>query len=323
MESVPKADLALQLLGGETIAKGNPKFDLMKDGDATSWSVRMTEKKKDDAKIARVFLEGSECKIHWTDDARDRSSLFRFCALQFTSGKNKHVTVLTAPKSVLPLILDVDAPVNRSRRLNRDFALPDASLLRMRILPLDNSMPKYEVEVADKGHAIRGRGRPPELTAGDTIAAKGRAVVILEKDRTPKVTCPIAFDIHGKDVSLEVQATTEISGETFQFNANMVQLRAARVNGFIMSSESPQGKNSRNPPTPQMIQAAKTASADFKALESLIGDLRRQVSIPFCIYVVAGAADDNTAPKVVIFQSAADDATVNAGQKKKKGGRGK
>ncbi len=323
VESAPNPDLALNLLGGETIAKGNPRFNVMKDGDAPSWSVRMTEKNKDDAKVARVFLEGSECKIQWTDDARDRSSLLRFCALQFASGKNKHVTVLTAPKSTPPLTLDIDAPVNRSRRLNRDFALPDASLLRMRILPLDNSMPKYEVKVADKGHAIHGRGRPSKLTAGDTIAAKGRAVVILEKDRTPIVTCPIAFDIRGKDVSLEVQATTEISGETFQFNSSMVQLRAARVNGFIMSSESPQAKNSRNPPTAQMIQAAKTASADFKALESLIGDLRRQISIPFSIYVVAGAADDNTAPKVVLFQSAADDATNAAGQRKKKGGRAK
>ena len=322
VESVPNPDVAIQLLGGATIAKGNPKFDVRKDGDAPSWSVRMSEKNKDDVKVARIYLEGGDCKLQWTDDARDRASLLRFCGLQFTSGKTNHVSLLTAPKAVPPLLLDLDAPVNHPRRLNRDFALPDASLLRMRILPLDNSMPKYEVKLADKGHAIHGRGKPPELTAGDTIAAKGRAVLILEKNQTPKVTCQIAFDTRGKDVSLDVQATSEISGEMFQFNSSVVQLRSARVNGFIMSSESPQGKNSRNPPTAQMIQAAKTASSDYKALESLIGDLRQQVAIPFCIYVVAGAADDNTAPKIVIFQSAADDAAA-AGQKKNKGGRGK
>ena len=249
VESVPNPDLAVQLLGGETIAKGNPKFEAIKDGDPLSWTVRMTEKNKDDVKIATVGLEAGECKIQWTADARDRASLMRFCGLQFTSGKNKHVTVLTAPKSVPPLILDLETQVNRPRRLNREFALPDASLLRMRILPLDNSMPKYDVKLADKGHPVHGRGKSPELTGGDTIAAKGRAVLILEKDRTPKVTCPIAFDIRGKDVSLDVQATTEISGETFPFNASMIQLRSARVNGFIMASESPQGKNSRNPPS--------------------------------------------------------------------------
>ena len=133
------------------------------------------------------------------------------------------------------------------------------------------------------------------------------------------MTCAIAFDIRGRDVSLDVQAATEISGETFQFNFREVQRRAAQVNGFIMASESPQGKKSRNPPTPQMIQAAKTASADFKALETLMGELRREVSIPFCIYVVAGAADDNTAPKVIIFQRAPDDAANAAGPKKNKG----
>ena len=323
VESVPNPDLAVQLLGGETIAKGNPKFELAKEADAPSWSVRMTEKNKDDVKIATVILEGGDCKIQWTDDARDRASLLRFCGLQFTSGKDKHVTVLTAPKSVPPLILDLETAVNRPRRISRDFALPDASLLRMRILPLDNAMPKYEVKVADKGHPVHGRGKTPELAAGDTITAKGRAVLILEKEQTPKVNCPIAFDIRGKDVSLDVQAATEISGETFQFNSREVQRRAVQVNGFIMSSESPQAKKSRNPPTAQMIQAAKTASGEFKALESLIGDLRRQVAIPFSIYVAAGAADDNSAPKVVLFQSAADDAANAAGQKKRKGGRGK
>ena len=62
VESVPNPDLAVQLLGGETIAKGNPKFDVMKDGDALSWSVRMTERNKDDAKIARSFSKATNAK---------------------------------------------------------------------------------------------------------------------------------------------------------------------------------------------------------------------------------------------------------------------
>jgi serine/threonine-protein kinase len=321
VESLPKPDLALQLLGGETIGKGNTRFELTRRGDAPSWSVRMIEKNKDDVGVARIFLEGGECKIQWTDDARDRASQLRYCGVQFTSGSAKHVTLLTAPKSVPPLIVDLDAVANRPRRLNRDFSLPDASLLRLKILPLDNSMPKYEIKVADKGRAVRGRSKSADLTAGDTIAAKGHAVVILEKAATPKVTCQFGFDIRGKDASLDVQATSEVSGETFPFSSGMVQLRSTRVNGFIMASESPQGKNSRNPPTAQMIQNAKTASNEYKALETLVGELHKEIAIPFCIYIVAGAADDNTAPKVVIFQSVQDDSSNAA--KKNKGGRAK
>jgi hypothetical protein len=235
--------------------------------------------------------------------------------LQFASGTKKHIALLTAPKAVLPLTVDLDAMVNRPRRLSRDFALPDPSLLRMRILQLDNSMPKYEIKVTDKAHPVRTRGKPSEMVAGDTIAVKGRANVILEKDRTPKVTCQIGLEHRGKDVSLDVQAMSEVSGETFQFNTNVVQVREARANGYVMSAESPQGRNSRNPPTQQMIQAFKTASNDYKALETLITELHKQISIPFCIYVVAGAADDNAAPKVVIFQSTAEDPA--AGPKKK------
>jgi serine/threonine protein kinase len=319
VESVPKPDLAIQLLGGETIGKGSLKFELSKDGDAPSWSARMIEKNKDDAKIARVFLEGGDCKFEWAADARDRASLMRYCGLRFSSGNDKHVTVLTAPKSVPPLVVDLEATATRPRRLGRDFALPDPSLLRMRILPLDNSMPKYQVKVTDKQHPFHVRGKPQEMTAGDTIAVKGRAAVILEKEKTPPVTCQVAFDTRGKDVSLDVQAACEVSGETFQFNSGAVQLRAARVNGLIMASESSQGRNVRNPPTQQMIKAWKSASNDYKALETLINDLRKEVAIPFSIYVVAGAADDNTAPKLVIFQSSPDDSNGAASQRKNKG----
>ena len=70
-----------------------------------------------------------------------------------------------------------------------------------------------------------------------------------------------------------------------------------------------------------MIQNAKTASNEYKALETLVGELHQQVAIPFCVYIVAGAADDNTAPKVVIFQSAPDNTKNAAGQIKNKGGR--
>ncbi len=55
-------------------------------------------------------------------------------------------------------------------------------------------------------------------------------------------------------------------------------------------------------PGKEMIQAAKAAGVECKALQELLGELRKQVSIPFRVYVVAGKADDNTAPKVVLFQ---------------------
>ncbi len=199
--SAGKTDLDIQLLGGDTIAKGNPTFSLRKEDSGKEWPIVMGEKNNDGTAIARVFLDGGECKFQWTSDARDRASLLRFCGLQFSSGNAKHVTLLTSPKPVAPLLIDLDAAVNRLPRrfLSREFALPDASLLRLQILPLDPSMPRHEMKVVEKGrpgHAVRGR--LPEMAAGDTVPHRGHALIILSKERTPPVTFQIGFDVPRK-----------------------------------------------------------------------------------------------------------------------------
>jgi serine/threonine protein kinase len=304
LESAAKTDLDIHLLGGDTIAKGNPKFSLRKEDGAKVWSVLMGERNNDDTTIARLFLEGGECKFQWTSDARERAWLLRFCGVQFSSGHVKHVTLLTAPKPVGPLLIDLDSAVNRPPRrfLSREFALPDASMLRLQILPLDPSMPKHKIKVVEKGLPGRAvHGRLPEMTEKDTVPNRGHALIVLSKGRTPPVTFQIGFDVRGKDAVLDTQATCEISGQPLQFSAGVVE-NHARLARVIASSESASGRTARTAPGKEMVQAAKAASVECKALQDLLVELRKQVSIPFRVYVVAGRADDNTAPKVVIFQ---------------------
>ena len=71
----PKLALDVQLLGGDIVAKGNPKFELQKDGGGATpgWSVLMAGKNKDAVKIARVWQEGSEWKIQWTGGRQGQS----------------------------------------------------------------------------------------------------------------------------------------------------------------------------------------------------------------------------------------------------------
>ena len=112
----PKLTLDLQLLGGDTVAKGNPKFELQKDGDGATpgWSVQMAEKNKDAVKIARVWQEESEWKIQWAAEAKDKATLLRYCGLQFSCEKKTHLVALSTPKTVPPLLIDVDTGAVRA-----------------------------------------------------------------------------------------------------------------------------------------------------------------------------------------------------------------
>ena len=97
----PKLVLDIKLLGGDTVAKGNPKFELQKDGEGATpgWSVQMAGKNKEPLKIARVWHEGSEWKIQWTDEAKDKAtlrSLLRPAVL--LRGAKPHFVALTSPR---------------------------------------------------------------------------------------------------------------------------------------------------------------------------------------------------------------------------------
>jgi len=326
LELGPGATLDVQLLGGQTIAKGNPKFELAKDGggDSPGWSIQMTEKNKDGIKVAQVHLEGGQCSIQWTADAKDRASLLRFCGLQFASGTKKHFTALTAPKTIAPLPLDMDAAAGRPKRFSRDFALPDASVLRLQIKDkdLDKALPKHTIKVLEKTHAGHGpHGKTQEAALGTSVGAKGIAFVEFTKEKTPHVTFEIGFDVQRKDITIAMQGTCEVGGESYALGSKPLQLAYARANSIIMMNDN-QAKNSRKPP-PQMLQAAKAAQADFKALGELADELNQKATVPFCIYCVVGETDD-AASRVVIFESGQTETSKAAGTKKPpRGGRQK
>jgi serine/threonine protein kinase len=326
LESPAKTDFDIQILGGDTIAKGNPRFTVRKETDSAAWSIVLVEKSKNDLPIARLVVAGGECKFQWTTAAKDRASLAtlaRFCGLQFSSGGSSHVTVLTAPKAVAPLVIDLDVATNRSRHISREFNLPDPSLLRLQVLPLDASIPKHEIKAVDKGRAVRLiRGRLPETNTGDTIMPRGRTLIVLTKERWPQVTFQFEFNAHGRDASLEsIQATYSGAAGTLPFESGEVDARA-RFAAFIVASADTGARGSRKPPSKEVIQDAKSVGNECKALEVLLGELRHRVSIPFRIYLVAGAADDPSAPKVVIFQANQVERATPAQPKKTKNGKG-
>ena len=187
----PRQTVELQLLGGDLVAKGNPKFELQKDaGGATpGWSVQIVEKNKDVVKVARVWPEGNEWKIQWDAEAKDKGALLRYCALQFSCEKKTHFVALSTPKTVPPLLVDV-ATGTAHVRLGSTAPLPDPSVLRLQVLPLDKTVPKNEIKVLEAkapGLRTRARAQAAAPVAGNTVAPKGQVFIFLEKERTPLV----------------------------------------------------------------------------------------------------------------------------------------
>ena len=172
-------------------------------------------------------------------------------------------------------------------------------------------MPKHEIKILEpRGLAGRStRGRSAEPVAGKKVPPRGHVIVVLTKEKTPPVTLDVAFDIRGKDVMLDMQASFEIAGRTLPLNWRNLQ----EVNAYVMAG----GIARRAPPRPG--PGCQKAKDDLNALANLATDLNQKASIPFRVYAVLGETDDEAAPKVVIFQGGPIEETQAAGVKKSKG----
>ncbi len=313
----PKLALDLQLLGGDTVAKGNPKFELQKDGDAATpgWSVQMAEKNKDAVTIARVWQEQNEWKIQWAAEAKNKATLLRYCDLQFSCEKKTHLVALSTPKTVPPLLIAIAAGDTRTK-LSRDFPLPDQGVLRLQILPLDKAMPKHEIKVLEaKPHAVRSpRAKAVEPVSGNTVSAKGHVFIVLTKEKTPRVMYEIEFKANGKDVQIDMQASCDIPFPNKAFNLANLQAAAATVGRWLTINDSDKNPNKKN--MQQQIDAGKATRDQLKALFELAGELNHKASIPFQVYAVLGETDDAASPKVAIFQSGEVEKPQAGGPKK-------
>jgi hypothetical protein len=169
-------------------------------------------------------------------------------------------------------------------------------------LPLDKGLPKHEIKVIEKGHqGHTQRGKSQDTATGDNVGVKGHVFVVLTKDQTPRIAFSIGLDTHGKDITLDMQGVCEIADTRVPFNASALDVFRAKVDAFLMMNEN--NKNRKSTASSQQVQAAKKAKDQLKALGDLVGELNQKASIPFRIYVAAGQAGDEAAPKVVLFES--------------------
>ncbi len=308
LELNDKADLHYQLLGGDSVAKGSPKFAIQKDPDdeTAGWSIQATTKDKDAVKVARVWREHNELKFQWTADAsKEKAGVLRFCGLQVSLENKNHLVALCEPKVSEPLVADFDAGATKVA-LVRDM-LPDPSLLRLKILPLEKSLPASEIMI-EEVKAAKGRGpkaKAADLVPGDTVPLKGHVVVSFTEAeaKAAKLKFNIAFTPRGKDILLEMHAKCEVAGNEVDFNLTSLQQIEAKVNLYLMTADANNYKGKKKPPNvpKELIQKAKAAQDELKALAKLSSELNHKLKIAYEVYVAVGEGSD--AANVVLFRS--------------------
>jgi serine/threonine protein kinase len=324
IEGDPSATLDMQLLGGETVAKGNPKFAIQADAGAQppGWSLVAENKDKAATKLARLWREDNELKFRWEEDAKSKGNIVRCCGLLISADGKSHMLALTKPKPVQGIAMDFDHGETRLR-LSRD-SLPDAAMLRLQVLPLDKSLPKSDFKMIDK-RPPPARGKNPkaltEWTPGDTITTKQKLGVLLKKDKTPPVRLSIAFEPNGKYIVVDMAATFEVSEGENRFVLSDLQRASMTAKSLIMMADPANYKNGRKPNVPQSsVQQAKTTVSEIDALAELSSELNHKAKIQFQIYAQLGS---DPAQKIVLFQNiAGDEASPPDHKGAKKKGRG-
>ena len=87
-------------------------------------------------------------------------------------------------------------------------------------------------------------------------------MVVLTKEKTPRVTFTIAFKPLGKDLVLDMQGTFEFSGDDKPFNWSTLRDAAARVESWLMVFDQDKNPNKKN--MQAQIESHENGSGPFE-----------------------------------------------------------
>ncbi|MGD0900329.1 MAG: hypothetical protein ABR915_21055 [Thermoguttaceae bacterium] len=306
IEADPSAAFEVKLLGGETAAKGSPRFDLRPaaDGEAPGWYV--SSGPKDEAtKIARVWRDVSEMKFQWLDDAADRNDNYlRNCGLSFSCDGQNHVTALSKPVKAPPLVIDLKKGTAEVR-LSREYP-PDFSQVRLKILVLDKAFPAHALKI-DEGsgrnprpHGGKGKGTAAG-GAGDTLTGRGAVMIRLTKEKAPPAGLRIRFDMRPPHLVLHMDAVCQVAGQGGPLNDTRLRSLEAQVQTMEAAAQAMKTKSKTSLPhgTDDNIKAFKEGVA---ALQGLTNDIN-QKKIDYRIFVPLTRPEETPQYDLVLFQT--------------------
>ena len=343
LDLAPKAPLEIQLLGGDIIAKGNPKFDVQAapDGQEPGWFAQMTMKGKDPVNVAHIWRDQGELKFQWLADAKESSSPLRFCGLLVScEGKQKFVAL---SKPVAVAAFGVDLTQNMAKVQVMKDGMPEASLLRLQLAPLDKIFPKYDVRVQEtkKAEAAKkpdgkshGKTREPkgpkgkpvlEFVSGDTVAVKNLMEITFtkEKEKLPPCGFHIQFDVKGEKLTVEMRPVCDFNGQLFPFSVGGMRT----VAGLLQMADparhpAAKGGKGKKPAAPMgQAETLKMFKENLDALKTLFAELHLKGKVNFRVFIPVTKPEDPTPYGVTIFQSGlAEEGKAEGGPKGAQGG---
>ena len=313
----PKDALDVKLLGGELVAKGNPKFDVQSEaaGDDPEWAVQEVQGQTT-TKIARVWRDkDQELKFQWLPDAKERAGLVRNCGLLVSCADKQKFVALSVPFVVKdPLTVNLVTGAS-TVRLTRDMTLPDPGMLHLQVLP-PLPLPKADLKVLEakkgepKSHEVKGHGHgrakpAAEPVPGDTVSMKGRLDIVLNQEKTPPCGFHVTLEQKGS-LAVTMKAYFDLGGQEWPFNKQTLQqaITFAQLSDPASNPAPKSGsKKKPPPPVPGAAEAAKLMKEQTVALSTLAGQLNGKAKIDFRVFALVSKPGDPTAHDVTLFQS--------------------
>lgn len=194
------AGLAIALVGGNDILRGNRSFSLERDANnATAWTIRCQSEAKgasaEAVNVAKVSLDQDTLNFRWLPGETEMpiGSLGN-CGLLLTLGESNRFVPLHRAQTVDAILLDWD---NRGYRTKLPLLknLPETDALRLQITGFSGTFPKCAI-------------RP-----GEPISPKGKVDVTFAEPKLSKLVMRIGFDVKPQGIQIEVTLLWSLPGK--------------------------------------------------------------------------------------------------------------
>jgi hypothetical protein len=212
----PHALCVVELKGGQDAVPGNRHLSLDPQPHGNTWLIRLDAEGKQQpdgqrTDLARIWLEEQTLKFQWLSGAgRARGNYLRNCGLLVGVGNQTRWLPLGRPKTVEPLVLDLESGTAR-RSLPSAEWMPKIGKLRLQVTGLEGPFPAHKFRPASG------------------ISEDGQVDILLSGEKLPRVGLCVGLSSRGRVVSVQVSAVYQL--------ANQVQRSLNRKDALGLAGE--------------------------------------------------------------------------------------
>ncbi len=309
------ASLAITLVGGDNILRGNRNFRLERDTNNTNaWMIRCSSEAKGEAAktvdVAKLSLDQDVLNFRWLPvETEIPVGVLGNCGLLLNLGDSNRFVPLHKAQAVDAILLDWD---NRGYRTKLPLLknLPETDALRLQVTGFSGTFPKCLI-------------RP-----GEPISPKGKIDITFPEPKLSKLVMRIGFDVKPQGIQIEVTLLWTLPGKNslMPYNQKLAEQQALNFfnkrNQFqTLTFDKIDPKNPNKAAAQQQLDLMNSAVDQLNALVEFYKSANKASSLHFRVFNQLGDRQTDlftTPPPTVKPDVALSVPTDPAGAKKRK-----